>query len=679
MPFKTTTQIQDSRVAACGLISGALLGLCFPPTDWSLLAWVALAPLGVVFASPTMPLRSWAGVYLGGLICHLWVFDWIRTLYGGVGLAGNHVSGWLITGQLGALLFCLMVAAGRRGVLTAKLPMTVTLPLVWICYEYLQHYLTANFNQTGTRLLSLAYTQADQTTVAQMADLGGAGLISFVVAAVNGFLYDATKWILTTTKSDRQWLHAMRLSTVPLAMIAVVVYGQTRISTNDSKQGPTVCLMGKEDLPPLLDETRILSGHQSPPAVPGSAYPDLFVWPELAYHHTLITTSKAPAALAALEAACPLANGDVQAYSQTVRQYLEQAASKFQAGILIGCERLEASGEGVQRYNCLAYSDPVDGLVGCYDKRHLAPFIEFVPTSVRWLQTANCKGYTHGQSATSFVLHAVNSDQTYKIGCGLCYDVAFEEHFRQQLRNGDVDCFILSGSEAADKTGCMSQMLLRMAQLRAIETRRPIIRNTHLGFSGMIDANGRVVEYRNREELGIPWQLGAVPLDRRASLYSRWGDWLSPMCLGGLFIALIVPLASVIRMPSSHFRRVAKQSLPLSSSARLSSARRQAFSLLELLAVVAILGTISALIIPRVTASAATAKEATDSINRAKINAAVERWYLEQGVWPANDLSDIGVNPDYFPEGIPPNPVNGFPYTLNATTHRVIVWGGGGK
>jgi general secretion pathway protein G len=99
--------------------------------------------------------------------------------------------------------------------------------------------------------------------------------------------------------------------------------------------------------------------------------------------------------------------------------------------------------------------------------------------------------------------------------------------------------------------------------------------------------------------------------------------------------------------------------------------KRAAFSLMELLAVVTILGIIAAIIVPRVTVSSDTAKQKVNSHNKATINAAVERWYIEKGTWPANNLSDIGADTNYFPDGIPTNPVNATPYTLNATTHRV--------
>ena len=50
------------------------------------------------------------------------------------------------------------------------------------------------------------------------------------------------------------------------------------------------------------------------------------------------------------------------------------------------------------------------------------------------------------------------------------------------------------------------------------------------------------------------------------------------------------------------------------------------FSLLELLAVVTILGIIAVVVIPRITVSAGTAKANANTQNIAEINSAVERW-----------------------------------------------------
>ncbi len=102
-----------------------------------------------------------------------------------------------------------------------------------------------------------------------------------------------------------------------------------------------------------------------------------------------------------------------------------------------------------------------------------------------------------------------------------------------------------------------------------------------------------------------------------------------------------------------------------------SNHRKRGFSLLELLAVVTILGIIAAIIVPRVAVSSATAKQKVRDHHMATINGAVERYYVDTNTWPANDLSDIGVNANYFPDGLPVNPVDGSAYTLNATTRRV--------
>jgi prepilin-type N-terminal cleavage/methylation domain-containing protein len=99
--------------------------------------------------------------------------------------------------------------------------------------------------------------------------------------------------------------------------------------------------------------------------------------------------------------------------------------------------------------------------------------------------------------------------------------------------------------------------------------------------------------------------------------------------------------------------------------------KRNGFSLIELLAVVTILGIIAAIIVPRVSVSSDAAKQQVHAHNKATINSAVERWYIDNGSWPANDLTDIGADPDYFPDGIPTNPVDDSAYSLNATTHRV--------
>lgn len=98
---------------------------------------------------------------------------------------------------------------------------------------------------------------------------------------------------------------------------------------------------------------------------------------------------------------------------------------------------------------------------------------------------------------------------------------------------------------------------------------------------------------------------------------------------------------------------------------------RRGFSLLELLAVVVILGIIAAIVVPRVSTSSTLAKQRVHEHNIATLNSAVERYFVTEGNWPSA-LTDLGV--DYLPDGVPAVPTNNsLTYSIDGTTHRVIA------
>lgn len=94
---------------------------------------------------------------------------------------------------------------------------------------------------------------------------------------------------------------------------------------------------------------------------------------------------------------------------------------------------------------------------------------------------------------------------------------------------------------------------------------------------------------------------------------------------------------------------------------------RPAFSLLELLLVVTIIGIIAAIVVPRVTSSTDNAKVRVREANIAQMNSAIERYQIEEDGLPTA-LTDL--EPNYLPEGVPVDP-DGGSYSLNSTTHRV--------
>lgn len=101
-------------------------------------------------------------------------------------------------------------------------------------------------------------------------------------------------------------------------------------------------------------------------------------------------------------------------------------------------------------------------------------------------------------------------------------------------------------------------------------------------------------------------------------------------------------------------------------------ARPAGFSLLELTAVSVILGLVSVLILPRLTNNNDAAKTAACHVFKGDIEIQAELWIHNTGSWPAANLSDIGADLNYFPEGIPICPVDGSAYTINASTGLVV-------
>lgn len=97
--------------------------------------------------------------------------------------------------------------------------------------------------------------------------------------------------------------------------------------------------------------------------------------------------------------------------------------------------------------------------------------------------------------------------------------------------------------------------------------------------------------------------------------------------------------------------------------------RRAAFSLLELLAVVTIIGVVAAVIVPRISVSGVAAKKEMCKQHVSEVNRALERYFVQNGTL-TTDLAVLS-GPDYFPDGVPTCPLHGTAYTVDDDTRRL--------
>ncbi|MDC0936129.1 hypothetical protein OAS39_07565 [Pirellulales bacterium] len=507
------------------LATAGLLCLLLVPALEGWLCWFALTPLALAMRSSSAPRRTVASAFVGGLALHLCGMSWMLACNAEEGRVGPYVAQWFQIGCCGGVLFVGAFAIGRLAARRTRAPLCVVLSATWVTFEGLRHATGALISGTPYPWMKLGFHVAGNHGFAQAADLGGEYLLTFAAAACSGALADligiARRRPLRLGAAI--WLPACCLMIMP----AMWGYGHWRLAQSAGDDGPRVCLMGGVDLPPLVSPERIALAAARSDA-PGARF-DFLLWPELTWHRTIVDAADSESA----DMSIPKTDfaGDALLL-QSAKHALTSTARSLGAAIMIGCQRTEWCDTEAATYNSLACAGPSDGYLGCYDKVYLVPGAEATG------RDSETPTYRRGSAPRIFELSMSTGD--YHVGSAICYDVCFAAHFRRQhgRERDDVDFFVQSGAEGHDRSGTISSYLCRYAKLRAIENRRAIVRNATFGYSGVIDSNGQRLTSTSEDMLLDPVAAGAVPIDRRGSLYRRFGDW--PAFAGGLVVALLV-------------------------------------------------------------------------------------------------------------------------------------------
>ncbi len=174
-----------------------------------------------------------------------------------------------------------------------------------------------------------------------------------------------------------------------------------------------------------------------------------------------------------------------------------------------------------------------------YDKHHLVPFGEFIPTGFRWF--TNLMQIPLGDFNRGAVGQASFDWKGQRLAPNICYEDLFGEELGARFLDAAQapTVFVnLSNIGWFGNTVAIDQHL-QISRMRALEFERPMIRATNTGATVIIDHHGKVTHELARHTRGV--LVGEVAgrggITPYAWWVSRWGLW--PLWLGAAGLLLL--------------------------------------------------------------------------------------------------------------------------------------------
>lgn len=242
-----------------------------------------------------------------------------------------------------------------------------------------------------------------------------------------------------------------------------------------------------------------------------------------------------------------------------IKDWLGYIAKKTGKPLLFGSVAAEIPGLDPEIWHNGAFLvDPLKGLTTeSYYKRKLVPFGEYIPLRpvLGWLEKVAPIGgdFTPGQSAAPIVVPVGASRVPF--GVLVCYEDIFPALARDSVQSGAEVLAVITNNAWFGEGGAAYQHATHSV-LRAVETRRPVIRVGNGGWSGWIDEFGNIrATLRNDDDSVYFRGAQTVTVNRdarwrgRQTFYTQHGDWFPAVCAALVIAAYYVVLT--LRPPRS--------------------------------------------------------------------------------------------------------------------------------
>ncbi len=478
------------------IFSGGIIPLAFAPFDLPAVAIFSIAVLFYLWCQ-AKPKKAFILGYLYGLAMFGFGVSWLHisiNLFGGVNFAGAIAITFALVAYLALYpaitgyfvrKYCSSCATGIFLLLAA--------PAFWVFGEWCRSWIF-----TGLPWLNLAYSQTN-SVLSAFSPLTGIYGVSWLVCLIAAlFLY-----ILLTTQIRKKIYAA---STILIIYGACFLLNGIQWTRADAGVKQVALIQGA-----VPQEIKWQEDHRqttidlylalSKPHWQG----DLIIWPETAI---------------------PMFYHQAKPLLEKLLDMVDQNHATFLTGIPI------YSPEDRKFYNSVIVlmRDDLD----IYHKYHLVPFGEYLPLD-NWLRPVlDSMGIPMSDFSPGDNRPLVRAGDI-TVGVSICYEDVFGEEVIRALPEAGLLVNVSNDAWFGDSLA--PHQHLQMAQMRAKETGRYLLRSTNTGISAIIDQKGRIV---SRSPQFQPHALtGHVRVFHGSTPYSLMGNYPVIILLAMILAILI--------------------------------------------------------------------------------------------------------------------------------------------